>query len=117
MRTLFKRWWFWVATVLIMAGIAATALLIYPSQSKITRANFDRIQTGMTSEEVEQILGPSTGTSAEGGIMVWCEGESVIIVNYDLSNSRVIHQRFDPGTCETAYRSPRPWQWLPPVFQ
>ena len=100
MRTLFKRWWFWVATVLIMAGIAATALLIYPSQSKITRANFDRIQTGMTSEEVEQILGEPTQAAwdtPENSASLWQCDVTEILICFD-ADHKVWGKDFTSGT-------------------
>jgi hypothetical protein len=56
MRKLLKRWYVWLGLVLLL-GFAASVALISFSQSRITRANFDRIKPGMTLDEVIAILG------------------------------------------------------------
>ena len=43
MRKLLKRWYVWLGLVLLL-GFAASVASISFSQSRITRANFDRIQ-------------------------------------------------------------------------
>jgi hypothetical protein len=53
---LVKRWYFWLGLVLVL-GFAGGAALIYANPSRITQANFDRIQDGMNPEEVKAVLG------------------------------------------------------------
>jgi hypothetical protein len=47
-----------------------------PPQTTITRVNFDRVQPGMTFQEVEAILGPFNGSTknAQGGWAIWFRG-------------------------------------------
>ena len=56
MRKLLKRWYVCLGVVVLL-GLAGSAALIYSNPSRITRANFDRIQSGMTRDEVQAILG------------------------------------------------------------
>jgi hypothetical protein len=55
MRKLLKRWYGWLGLVLVL-GFAGDAALIYANPSRITQANFDRIQDGMSKNEVQEIL-------------------------------------------------------------
>jgi hypothetical protein len=55
MRKLFKLWYVWLGLVLLL-GLAGSAALIYANPGGITQANFDRIQNGMSLEDVEAIL-------------------------------------------------------------
>jgi hypothetical protein len=48
-----------VAVLLVLVGILLTLLL--PRPSKVTRANFERIEVGMSKPEVEEILGGPPG--------------------------------------------------------
>jgi hypothetical protein len=43
MRKLLKRWYIWLGLVLLL-GLAGSAALVCSSRSRITQANFDRIQ-------------------------------------------------------------------------
>jgi hypothetical protein len=60
MRKLLKRWYVWLALLLLL-GLSGSAALIYSSQSRISQANFDRIQNGMTEDEVTEIIGEPDG--------------------------------------------------------
>ena len=55
MRWLLKCWYFWLGAVLLL-GLAGSVALICSSRS-LTQERFDRIQMGMTFEEVVAILG------------------------------------------------------------
>jgi hypothetical protein len=55
MRKLLKRWYVWLGLVLVL-GLAGSVTLIFVSPSRINQENFDRIQKGMSIEEVEEIL-------------------------------------------------------------
>jgi len=57
MRWLLRRWWFWAGTGFILVAILAGYLVIPVSEGRISQANCDRIQLGMTFEEVKSLLG------------------------------------------------------------
>jgi hypothetical protein len=56
MRSLLKRWWFWVGAVglavIVLAGVVATCIAI-----TATQGDFSKIQVGMTKEEVDKLIG------------------------------------------------------------
>lgn len=53
-----KKWWLIAATTIAgSVGLAVAAVLILRSRPGVTEANFDRIQIGMSSLDVEAILG------------------------------------------------------------
>jgi hypothetical protein len=56
MRWVLKRWYVWLSLILLL-GFAGSAALIYANSSRISRANFGRIQDGMREEEIVEILG------------------------------------------------------------
>jgi hypothetical protein len=57
MRKLLKRWYVWLGLVLLL-GLTGSVVLVLSSQNRITQANFDRIQDGMSENAVAVILGP-----------------------------------------------------------
>jgi hypothetical protein len=57
MRWLLKRWWFWAGTALMLVAVVAGCLLIPPGESRITKAICDRIQPGMSVEQVRDVIG------------------------------------------------------------
>jgi len=101
MRTLVKRWWFWAAAILLTAGITAGVVLVHSGQSKITKANFDKVQIGMTAEEVEQILGEPTQRAwdlpGENSANLWLCDVTEIMVYFD-ADHRVSNKDFTRGT-------------------
>jgi len=94
-KSIFKRWWFWVIVVLVIAGIGAVgggedgiepntaepaATEPQAEQPKkteeksepenkptISKAEFDAIKTGMTYEEVVEIIGSEGEVMSETG--------------------------------------------------
>ncbi|HEV3447035.1 MAG TPA: hypothetical protein VG099_20520 [Gemmataceae bacterium] len=56
MRKLLKRWYVWLGLVLLL-GLAGSVALICSDRGRITQANFDRIQEGMTEAEVMARIG------------------------------------------------------------
>jgi hypothetical protein len=56
MRKLLKRWYVWLGLFFVL-GFAASAGMILANPSRINQENFDRIQGGMTEEDVIGILG------------------------------------------------------------
>lgn len=59
----------WIACVLLSLGCQA---------DRVTLANFEKIQPGMTRAEVEAILGPAR-QNYQQGILTWSSGEQRII--------------------------------------
>ena len=98
MRKLLKRWYFWLGLVLLL-GLTGSVALIYCNPSRITQANFDRIQDGMAVEEIARILGrppdrvPSP--SSPGLWFSWFSGPNWISVlasaDGSMSFGKVIH--------------------------
>jgi hypothetical protein len=106
MRTLLKRWWFWVVAVLVAAGIGIGALFVYGGQSTITQTNFDRIQFAMTQAEVEEILGhPVTRDYLSDGRVAdyWVDGPSEIRVVFRVPPT-VQMKDYQPGTAWQVFK-------------
>jgi hypothetical protein len=62
---------FWLSAATLLVAVVASAWVVMP-RSRITQANFDRIQKGMTRAEVKRILGPPSyvqGRNAE--MLTW----------------------------------------------
>ncbi len=76
-------------TVLVALG---SALLAGCSGPAVSQENFDKIDTGMTMDEVKAILGEPTEENAagvsmgdmeiSGGATVWKEGDKSIVVTF-----------------------------------
>ena len=70
--------------------------------SKINQDNFEKIQTSMTREQVEKILGPPTESSGvnlgafSGGASTWKDGDSVITIQF--LNGEVMAKQFTKST-------------------
>ena len=56
MPRLLKRWYVWLGLVLFL-GFAASAALVLANPSRLTQESYDRIQKGMSEEEIKGILG------------------------------------------------------------
>jgi hypothetical protein len=91
MPRLLKRWYVWLGLVLLL-GLAGSVALILANPSRITQANFDRIQQGMSLEEVEEVLGKdeTQGYAIRGEVYCWGHGPSEIIVWF--RNGRAEHK-------------------------
>ena len=77
-----------VATVAMLAG---AVLLGCSGDGKVSKDNFDKIQIGMTMEEVQDILGEGEKGSAgfefgdaemSGAVYTWAEGDKRIVVTF-----------------------------------
>ena len=102
MRWLLKRWWFWAGALLLSVAIADGYFLFPPvGNDRITQANFDRIQDGMTFEEVIGILGYAD-QSVHGYSLTWISGRIEITVWF--KNKKV---RDKSITFESAWESLR----------
>ncbi len=57
-----KKWWIiGFATLAIAGGLAVAIPMLQPPRPDVTKANFDRIEDGMTEQDIEAISGPSRG--------------------------------------------------------
>jgi hypothetical protein len=82
MRRLLKRWYVWLGLVLLL-GLAGSAALICSGRGRITQANFDLIQEGMSYDQVCGIMsGESTSRQRYGMIVYdyWRDGPNWIWV-------------------------------------
>ena len=57
----FKRRWFFLALVMLPVFAFVPFWLITSYKSRITKANFEKIQVGMTKKAVDDLLGPEWG--------------------------------------------------------
>ena len=55
MRWLLKRWWIWGGTGFVLVAIVADYLVIPVSEDRLSQANCDRIQLGMSKEQVSEV--------------------------------------------------------------
>jgi hypothetical protein len=75
-----------VFTVIAFAGVLV--VLAACSKSKMTMANYEKVATGMSQQDVEAILGPGkeqgstavAGTSAK--VVTWQDGRKLISVTF-----------------------------------
>ena len=77
-----------VALVLVGLGV----VMLAGCGSKVTKSNFDKIKVGMTTAEVEGILGKGTESKGVAGsvgdltgsakIMTWTDGDKSITVTF-----------------------------------
>jgi hypothetical protein len=97
MPRLLKRWYVWLGLVLLL-GLAGSTALIFSSQSRITQANFERIQKGMNQEEVSEVLGKGRVVKSAFGEELYCweNGPHEILVWF--SNGRAKQKRLDLAT-------------------
>jgi hypothetical protein len=76
----------------VFAALILFAVLTVGCGSPVTKANYDKVNTGMTLKEVQGILGSGTeqgssgidvpGMSMTGKAMVWQEGTKIITVQF-----------------------------------
>ena len=69
MRLPSRRWRLGLLTALLLVGavVLGYALALRPS-SKVTEANFQKLQVGMTPEQVDDILGPENQRGTRAGL-------------------------------------------------
>ena len=83
------------------AAAALLSLLLVACGSPVNQENFQKIATGMTQAEVEDILGrPDESSSASlgtfsGGSSTWTSGDVTITVQF--MNDRVQFKQFTKG--------------------
>jgi hypothetical protein len=95
MRKLLKLWYVWLGLVLLL-GLAGSVALICSGRGRITQANFDLIQEGMTEEQVIAILGSAEIYTAGPEVhflrmpevhnyrrVLWKNGPNRIVVIFD----------------------------------
>jgi hypothetical protein len=71
-----RRWTLLVALAGLAVVVAAGVVVLWPRADRVTRANYERIQIGMTRADVEAILGPPGDyRTGHGEAGVNCLGE------------------------------------------
>jgi len=85
-----------------LAVVAVLAVWLAGCGTRITKENFDKIQTGMTQAEVQAILGEPTESSSvdlalfSGTTSTWRAGDTTIAVQF--VNGKVVAKQFNkPG--------------------
>jgi hypothetical protein len=84
----------WLSAALLLAVVVG-ALFLVP-QNRVNRDNFDKIQSGMTHDDVTAILGEPTPQPqaspffSDGWEETWSDGPSTILVRFKASNSQVV---------------------------
>jgi hypothetical protein len=95
----------WVVLVgLLAVGVCLTlaVLALLPPRPGVTKANFDRIEDGMTRQEVERILGGPGSLLAENGKIIGSPGKrfaingDLFLWGHPLNNTNVFVS-FDDG--------------------
>jgi hypothetical protein len=120
-----RRKWKLLAAALLFAGIGAFVLLPRSQpQLRVTRQNFDRIETGMSREEVYTLLGPPglyvtgpvayshpeaeqrldakgsgalTGEYPDGIPEPWFSNEGLLAIWFDPESKRPIYKAWSSG--------------------
>jgi hypothetical protein len=107
-----KRWMVLVGLLAVGVCVTLTVLALLPPRPGVTQANFDRIEVGMTLEEVETILGgpgdliakngtligaPGAAVAVEGNLYDWCHPwrSTNVSVSFD-DRDRVVWKSFFP---------------------
>jgi hypothetical protein len=115
-----KHRYFISATVLVACACVALGMLaMLPPQPGVTKANFDRIENGMTLQEVERILA-AKGVYFNGGTTIdprtppplfWLHVNGMSIA-VQFNNAKVTSKHFREST-ETAFDKVRRWLHFP----
>ncbi len=108
-----------IAVLPLTVAVILGALAMLPPPPGVTKANFDRIQDGMTKAEVEEIFGtgPASGwrgTEVEGETWGWWEGEDEPGAEISFNDERVSRRLwFSDPKMETVLARVRRWLHLP----
>jgi hypothetical protein len=97
-----KKWLAISMIGIVLAGAAFALVVFWPPTPGVTYANYSRIETGMSREQVNALLGPPRRQGKGAGMFVnpedaepgiawarWNRGEDEVIVQYD-EDDRVI---------------------------
>jgi hypothetical protein len=83
-----------IASLPLAIAVIIGVLAMLPARPGVTKANFDRIEKGMTFAEVEKIFGQPPAEEQWGNIFIWRiaerKGEAIVIFDND---GMVIEQR------------------------
>jgi hypothetical protein len=102
MRWLLKSWWFWAGTLVLMATLSISVVLISASQSVTCRAKFDRIPDSMGEKEWRQIaseLGEPSDFSIldlKYLVLLWADRTGQLLLTYEENSGKVIAKEFRP---------------------
>jgi hypothetical protein len=123
MRTLLKRWWFWLALFGLLLGAFASLMLPDPGPGPINRANFDSIKLGMTMDDVRKILGEEQGvvfgyTPKENVTFhSWANRSEDVVYEVVTGNGRVKDKGYRTGVPPEWRKPPTVWQRLKGALQ
>ena len=74
-------------TIAVTLGVLAILPAMLPHRPGVTKANFDRIQIGMTKAQVAEIFGETQPKSAKEGVVDWVlvtdDGSMAVIGFFD----------------------------------
>jgi hypothetical protein len=106
-----------IATLAITSGLAVAIPALQPPRPGVTKANFDRIETGMTMSEVEAVFGQGPNiVSVEGAVYNpvrdWIGADWAIASIHFNGDDEVASKRWTPST-ETIIDKLRRWLSLP----
>jgi hypothetical protein len=102
---------FWLSAATLLVAIVACAWLLVPCW-RITQHNLDRIQKGMTAQDVEKILGEGEHVyfdDIEYNRVSWREGISGIDVWFDSDGKAVAKVALIASTRETIEYYAKEW--------
>jgi hypothetical protein len=106
-----------LAPLPLAVAVTLAALALRPPRPGVTKANFDRIQDGMTKAEVERLLG-GTGLPFHGfanqeplRTFVW-SGDDGSIAFVEITDNSVVSKQWRPST-ESITDKLRRWLHLP----
>lgn len=80
----------------ILTTVALALLLLAGCADNVTKANFDRIRTGMTREQVEAILGPAH-QQYQGSILSWSGGHEKRVITVVLDDRGQVSEYTQTG--------------------
>jgi hypothetical protein len=105
-----------IAVLPLTIAVTLGVLAMLPPGPGVTKANYDRIQTGMSVQDVELLLGgtalPFHGFPHRGSeIFVW-QGDDGALAFVEIADSSVISKQWHPST-ESMTDKLRRWLHLP----
>ena len=108
----------YISLVLLACVLTAGTVILLLPHGRVTKANFEKIQVGMSLEDVERLLGPPDGEGElrkKGDLdrifQVWTSPEITIMVSADPAR-RVVGR----GILEMGSLWERVWSWVMEYF-
>jgi hypothetical protein len=89
----------WRSMMSLLAAVTVLVVCVAGCGPRINKANFDKVQTGMTQTQVQAILGEPTEASSvdlpvfSGTVASWKSGDTTITVQF--VNGKVVAKQFN----------------------